>query len=224
MSNPAENEHYYDYMEEQYMSELYEEHKKEAIEEFTVERLQSYFLANKLLAKPAVAALSQARTLVTANATAGLLFSVIAIEVGLKTTLLKPIVYGLVHTDSIAALITDLTVSHTGMDRYRGLLLQILQEHGGVDLENYKRLKSNKTLWEETKEVQKLRNAMMHRAETVSEEQADLALCVGSEILERIFPSVVEAIGLHLHDGYRICDDWKCKYQDILPRGLTDVT
>lgn len=55
---------------DEYMSQLYEEHKKEAIEEFTEERLQSYYLNHKLLAKPAVHALSEARNLIGINETA----------------------------------------------------------------------------------------------------------------------------------------------------------
>ncbi len=48
---------------EDYMSQLYEEHKKEAIEEFTGERLQSYYLNNRLLAQPAFDALTESRKL-----------------------------------------------------------------------------------------------------------------------------------------------------------------
>ena len=134
-------------------------------------------------------------------------------EVGLKAILLKPIVHGLVHAESVASLITDLTVSHTGMDRYRTLLLHVLQEHGGVDLNTFKRPGSSKTLWEEINEIQKIRNAIMHRAEKASEQNADLALGVASEIVDNIFPEVVVKMGFHLHDGYRICSDWKCKHE-----------
>lgn len=209
---------------DQYMAELYEEHKKEAIEEFTSDRLKSYFLDNELLAKRAVEALSNARNLITLNPTAGFMFATIAMEVGLKSTLLQPIVYGLVHAESVAALITDLTVSHTGMDRYRKLLLQVLQEHGGVDLDAFKRSGSNIVLWEEIKNVQRIRNPVMHRGELASKEHAELALGVASEILEAIFPSVVNKMGLHLHDGFRICADWKCKYENTPIRRIIEGT
>ena len=199
---------------DQYMAELYEEHKKEAIEEFTAERLSTYFLDNKLLAKPAVQALSTARNLITTNPTAGFIFAAIAMEVGLKSSLLKPIVYGLVHAESVASLITDLAVSHTGMDRYRKLLLQLLQEHGGVKLDTYRRQGSNHILWQEIKNVIDIRNHVMHRAELASEENAKLALTAATEILENIFPSVVNRMGMHLHDGFRICNDWKCNYEN----------
>jgi len=197
---------------EDFIAQLYEEHKKEAIEEFTVERLQSYYLKNKLLAKPALQALKEARNLVKLNVTAGFIFGAISMEVGLKATLLKPIVYGLVHIDSIAGIITDLTISHTGMDRYRNLLSQILKDHGAVDLDNYKREGTNKSFWEEIKEVQKVRNLVVHRGQLASVEQAELSINVASEILEKIFPKILNKIGLHLHDDFRVCDDWKCKY------------
>lgn len=199
---------------DQYMAELYEEHKKEAIEEFTGERLSTYFLDNKLLAEPAALALSNARSLMTINPTAGFVFAAIAMEVGLKSSLLKPIVYGLVHAESVAALITDLAVSHTGMDRYRKLLLQLLQEHGGVNLDAHRRQGSNLALWQEIKNVLDIRNRVMHRAELTSKENAELALGVAAEILENIFPSVVNKMGLHLHEGFRICADWKCQYEN----------
>jgi hypothetical protein len=198
-----------------YMAELYEEHKKEAIEEFTAERLQSYFIDNKLLAESATNALSEARNLLHLNATAGFIFGAIAMEVGLKTTLLKPIVHGLVHAESVAALITELTISQPSMGRYSKLLFQILEKHGGIDLNSYKRVGFKETLWEEINEVQRKRNSIMHRAETVSKEGAELAIGVASEILEKLFPTVIAKIGLHLHDGFRICNDWKCNYENI---------
>lgn len=210
------DEHYHEYLQEQMYADLYGEFNEQAIEEFTIERLRSYYLANRCLARPAVDSLAEARTLIANNATAGFLFSIIAIEVGLKSTLLKPLVYGLVHASSIAELIANLTLSHTGVDRFQDLLFRILKEHGKVDLDDYKRPKSNKTLWQEIKEVQNLRNRVMHRAENVSPEQADLSVCVGSVILETIFPSVLTEMDLHLHEGYRICDDSRCKYQDIM--------
>jgi len=98
------------------------------------------------------------------------------------------------------------------MDRYRNLLSQILKDHSAVDLDNYKRKDSNKTFWEEIKEVQKVRNLVVHRGDLASVEQAELSINVASEIIEKIFPKIISKIGLHLHDSFRVCDDWKCKY------------
>ncbi len=195
------------YLSELYEEQKYEEYRTEAIEEFTDERLKSYFLDNRLLAQRAVEALSAARALIGTNVTASFLFAAISVEVGLKTTLLKPIVYGLVHAESVAGLVTDLAASHTGMNRYRKLLLEILQQYGGVDLDTFKRSGSHKALWEEIREIQSTRNSIVHRAETASEEDAEQALGVAAEILGAIFPAVVKKLGLYLYDGFQICSD-----------------
>ena len=197
---------------EEFMDRLYEEHREQAIEEFTAELLQSYYRSNGLLAKPAFDALVEARNLMKTSITAAFVFSAIAMEVALKETLLKPIVHGLVHAGSVAALVTDLVMGHRSMDRYKDLLLQILREHGGVDLLSYKRSGSRKNIWDEMKTVQAKRNSIVHAAQVASEEETTLALSVASTIMEILFPSVITKMGLHLHDGYRICADWKCQY------------
>lgn len=198
---------------EEFMDRLYKENKEQAIEEFTGELLQSYYRNNGLLAKPAFDALIDARNLMNTSITAAFVFSAIAMEVALKESLLKPIVHGLVHAESVASLVTDLVMGHQSMDRYKDLLLQILLEHGGVDLLSYKRSDSARNIWEEIKTIQKKRNLIVHAAQMASGEEASLALSVASTILETLFPSVITKMGLHLHNGYRICADWKCQYE-----------
>jgi len=51
------------------------------------------------------------------------------------------------------------------MDTYRKLLLETLREHGGVDLDAYRRPKSDKPIWQEIREVQRKRNLIVHKAE-----------------------------------------------------------
>lgn len=205
----TEDEYAYD----QYMEQLYEEHKAEAIDEFTAERLQSYYSDNRLLAQPAFLILAEAKNLAEVNSTAGFIFGAIAMEVGLKEALLKPIVFGLVHVASSASLVTNLVMSHQSMDRYKDLLLQILRDHGGVDLQSYNRPNSTKTIWEEIKALQTKRNHILHAAQTASGDEAALSLGVASTIITELFSGVVTRMGFHLHDGYRICDDWKCKFK-----------
>jgi len=197
---------------EEFMDRLYEEHKEQAIDEFTAELLQSYYRSNCLIAKPAFDALVEARNLMKTSITGAFVFSAIAMEVALKERLLKPIVHGLVHAGSVASLVTDLVMGHRSMDRYKDLLLQILREHGGVDLLSYKRSGSEKSIWDEIKRVQTKRNLIVDTAQVASEEEASLALNVAFTIMETLFPSVIRKMGLHLHDGFRICADWKCQY------------
>jgi hypothetical protein len=197
---------------EEWMEELYAEHSKQAIEEFTAERLQSFYLNNPLLVKPPLDALVESRLLLGAHPAAALVFAAIATEVGLKEVLLKPVVYGLVHSESAATLITELALGHTGMDRFRDLLYQILSEHGGLDLGSFVRPGCSKKLWEEVRDVQKRRNAILHRAELRSYEDVRQSIEVASCILETLFPAVATQLGLHIHDGFRLCNQWRCRY------------
>ena len=184
------------------MSALYEEHKEQAIQEFTVERLQSYYIHYPDIAKPAFHALSEARQLISRHPTASFIFSAISIEVGIKVTLLKPVVYGLVHSESLASIITDMVIRQTSIDRFQKLLFKILSEYGGIDLDILKRPRSPKLLWDEMKNVQKRRNQVIHRAERVNINESKQALSVAAYVLENIFPNLVEYIDLHIHkDG-----------------------
>ena len=74
---------------EEYMDQLYEEHKEQAIEEFIDERLQSYYGEHRLLAEPAFGAFTEAKKLINTSATAAFLFSAIAVEVALISTVTK---------------------------------------------------------------------------------------------------------------------------------------
>lgn len=196
---------------DQYMAELYQEHKKEALQEFTTERLQSYFLKNPDLAVKAIRMLVEARQLLEASPAAALVFASSAMELGLKMVLLRPVVYGLVHTDSTAGLVTDLTLAHVGMERFRNLLFRILTDHGGVDLPTLTRPGEAKTLWQEITEVGDERNRVLHRGEEASEEQAHRAINVAALLLENIFPALVARLGLHLHERMRVCGELKCR-------------
>jgi len=197
---------------EEYMDQLYEEHKEQAIEEFIDERLQSYYGEHRLLAEPAFGAFTEAKKLIHTSATAAFLFSAIAVEVGLRETLVKPIVFGLVHTLSVASLITGMVLSRPDQRKYRNLLLHLLGEHGGVDLNSYKRPGSPRSIWEEIIDVKKKRDLIVHQAQIATSDEAILALSVATTVLEILFPTVVKRMGFHLHEGFKICDNWKCKY------------
>ena len=170
---------------------LYEEHYEEAIKEFTAERLLSYYQANPDLAKPARHSLVYAQSLMPEHPKAALVFAATAMELGIKVVLLKPIVFGLVHTEALASFITDLTTQHTGMVRFHGLLTEVLKHFGGVDLKTFKRTGSNRTLWQEIVEVQKARNGVIHRGENAEDSTAELAVAVAHSLLHGIVPQVV---------------------------------
>lgn len=163
---------------EEWMEGLYREHKEQAIEEFTSERLKSFYLADPLLLKLPVAALGEALTLLDTHTTAAQVFATIAAEVGLKGALLKPVVHGLVHSESTAEMVTALTLRHTRFDFFHKLLSQILAEHGGVDLTTYTRAGVSKPFLQEIEAIQKCRDLIVHRGEPATRAQADQAIAV----------------------------------------------
>ena len=188
---------------EQWLEALYEEHLiEEAIAEFTTERLQSFYTENPLIAEAPFRALNEARQLFAeSHYSAAFVFASIAIETGIKTLLLKPIVYGLIHSDSTAQMVADLVVSQAGIDRFRGLLFQILLELVGIDLKTFTRTGCKPTLWEEILNSRTRRNQIVHRADMASEQETEQAISIASCILEVIFPDTIQQIGLHLRDN-----------------------
>src|ERR1039458_3061309 len=95
---------------EEHDEELYRQHYEDAVKEFTAERLQSYYITHPTLAEPANGILRDAQSLTQSNRRAALVFAVIAIELAIKTVLLKPIVFGLVHMEGLARFITELAI------------------------------------------------------------------------------------------------------------------
>ncbi len=212
----AAREEYEWELREQFIPELYEEFAKdvlsgkadlytEVIEQFKSERLHSFYINNPRVAERALYALDQARALESSYPSAALVFAVIAIEVGLKATLLKPILYGLVNIDSAAALITRLVPDQHNED-FKNILFGILKEVGGVDLLEFKRSGCNQTLWEEMMNIRALRNRVTHAAEEVTRDDAKHALEIAGAVIEDLFPSVITALGLKTADRLRIVD------------------
>ncbi|MCK9635634.1 MAG: hypothetical protein M0R41_05095 [Methylobacter tundripaludum] len=203
--NDAAMDAFYDEMREQLYPEI--------INDFTSERLQSYFLSYPEAAKPAYLALEESLRLRDAGFfSAAFLFAVIAAEVAVKTALLKPIVHGLIHNLHTSTLITDLVVRN-GLDRIENLLFESLNSVANIDLNSFCRPTSDQKLWSEIKDLQKKRDHLVHRAQMPSSTEAEIAISVASAVLETVFPIVIKAIDLHLHERGRICNDSLCKLE-----------
>jgi hypothetical protein len=185
--------------------EIFKENYDEAVSGFTSERLNSYYLKHPDLARPARESFLYAQSLMPSFPQAALLFSVTATELAWKTVLLKPFVFGLVHTEGLADFVTELTIKHAGMDNFKKLLTAILTEFGGVNLIEYKRDGSSRTLWEEIKEIQEARNLLLHKGKNAPDGTADLAISVAGTLLNIIFPQVIGKLGLHLHNKITVC-------------------
>lgn len=205
---------YDDYARDEWISSLYSDFAKEVlaghddlygevIDQFTSERLQSYYLSNPRVAERALWALGQARSLLTSHPAACLVLAATASEVGLKSGLLKPILHGLVHDDAMAVIIAEL-VPEQRNDKFQNLLFGILKEYGGVDLRTFKRSDAKLTLWEEMQGTQKLRNGVVHRAEAIAPADAQKAVDIATVIVERVFPAVIAKLGLEIGASFEV--------------------
>ena len=179
----AQQEAAYDEFVASLAEELYDEHRDQAIEEFITERLQSYYERNSSIAVNALTFLETSKSLLDKDPTASLLYSSISTEVILKAVILKPIVSGLVHSESISELIATVLTKQTGVDRFKDLIFKILEEYVEIKegAAKYSRPESEMSLWKERELVQKVRNSVAHRAQFCSVADAQLSLAVAHE-------------------------------------------
>lgn len=207
---------------DQFIDELYKDFRTSARDEFYIElydevvkdfkesRLKAFYLANPSVAELASAALTESKTLLPSHPSAALVFAITAGEVCLREALLNPVIYGLFHTESAAELIVKIVVKIKDEKLYKALT-RALADHTGVDLHMHKRPGSLKNLWEEMVEVQKQRNSIVHQARLrVTREEAEQAIAISEALLQEIFPGAVKSLGLHLHEGLRVCGSHKC--------------
>ncbi|MGM3412422.1 hypothetical protein KXR69_22790 [Ralstonia holmesii] len=194
-----------DEMYERISEELYPGHKEQAVSEFTAERLQSFYLANPMVMRPAVDALQEGKRLrANGRFSAAVVFFTTAIELLLKATLLQPIVHGLVHSAGLADVIVKHAVGQTGFDRYRSLLSRLFHELAGLDLAKVARDGVATSLIDESQKVQELRNCIIHRGLTCDGTDADRACDVACAVYDEVVSPMLGSIGLVVADRGRI--------------------
>lgn len=200
--NEAQQEQAYSEFADSLAAELYDEHKERAIEEFVSERLSSYYLHHPHIAEQAIAFLKKAKSYKDCDPVASLLYSCSATEVLLKTVLVKPIVYGLVHTESLAELIASKVVGEPTIDRLKQLIFGILEHHIAFEngIEKFCRDGSELPIWDERGKIQKVRNCILHQAKPCKSEDAELSLKVLMAFLG-LTDSLLRNIGLKLSKG-----------------------
>jgi hypothetical protein len=182
---------------EEIRREIYPEHKIQAIEEYTAERLRSFYVKHPDVMRPAVDALQEGKLLLASGRhSAALVFFVSAIELLLKATLLKPVVYGLVHHEGLADAVVRNSLGQAGFDRYENLLAELFERLARIDLKAIYREGHPTKLLEESKELQKVRNNIIHKGDTATGSDAERAHVVAVAVYQRIVTPMLAAIGL----------------------------
>jgi hypothetical protein len=181
---------------------LYPEHYDQAVAEFTSERLRSFYMANRDLSQAPRKALAQARSLVPDHPNAALLLAAVAMEVGLRETILRPVIHGLVHNEALADTVAELVMEmRPTLDRLRQISVRIVAEHGGIDLDNERRPNATQAIWPEMKLLQRRRNKLLHAAVPVSVTDAEDGIAVAAYVLETALPHLLDRLDLNLSDA-----------------------
>jgi HEPN domain-containing protein len=186
--------------------ELYPDHRAQAIEEFTSERLQSYYLQNPDVAVKGALSFKEAKALLkNGHASACIVFAVAAVEQFLKAALLRPVVFGLIHMKSLADLIVEVaTDQNGGLDRYKKLLAGLFKALADIELSSVRRDFAQRPLLEEVKALQDKRNAIVHRGEQATTVEAEQALAVANAVFSEVFVQLLASLGLRVVKGGHI--------------------
>lgn len=187
----------WDELQAHFAHELYPEHKDRAIEEFSTNRLRSYYKSNSFVMRPAVDMIQEGNNLrESGHAAAALVFYTSATELLLKATVLRPVIVGLVHIESLAEGVCAQALAGTGFSRYSKLLSGIFHEIAKIDLEQITREGAARPLLEECARMQDLRNGVIHRGESRIAEEAENANAVAVAVFSQLVQPLLHALGL----------------------------
>lgn len=178
-------------------SELYDETKDEAIAVFTADRLKSFYVQHSSVMRPAVDAIHEGKWQQSNNRqSAALIFHVSAIELLLKATLLKPVIYGLIHNEALAEVVMRYTLGQTGFSRYGELLSELFKTLAKLDLNEIRRDGQSKTLLDECNALQSKRNKVIHQGYPATDEEAETARLVAVAVFDLVVQPMLHSLGL----------------------------
>jgi hypothetical protein len=190
-----------------YHEELYENELKErAIEEFTEERLTSFYFEHPDILRQSFEILRESKLVLEHSPSASLLLSCSCIEVSVKSGILKPIIYGLVHSEVAADIIANTSIKQTGLDRFRDLLAKLISNVASFDIKTYTRSGASKTLWNERADIQTIRNKIAHQAQKCTKDQAELSINVAESFLKELIPNILSALNLEINQNHEVVE------------------
>jgi hypothetical protein len=204
---------------ETFMDRAYESFRESALEDwqlydrivndFKEARLKDYYLDHPGVIEPAKAMLDEARHLLAPHTRASFVLAVASGEVGLNIGIFIPILHGCFHTDSAADLLVRIIVT-TKDQKLTNALRKVFKHFTEIDLETIHRSGSADNLWKEIQGFHKIRNRVLHSAETVGHKEASTAIKVTETILNDVFKAILKKLGLHLHAETHVCGSSGC--------------
>jgi hypothetical protein len=195
-------------LEDYYRSDSFQQDISRGVEEFIDERQKAFYIMNPTVAEPAFNLLTEARELlVLKHYGAAQVIAGAAAEVTLGDAILKPMVYGFVHSDTVAPMVVKIVKDTKQVSRFDALIIEIVSKFSGISLTDATG-GSKKSLWEFVKNVGRQRNEVLHGEglSSVTKEQAEEAIVMATTLFETVFPALLKNLGLHVHSA-KICAD-----------------
>jgi hypothetical protein len=217
----AQNDAAWEEMHERLAEELYPEHKDKAIEEFTQERLCSYYKEHSMVMRPAIDMATEANSLrAGGHYTAAVVFYASAIELLLKATVLQPVIVGLIHNENLADVVVAHTLAGTGFSRYTKLLSHLFEELALIELSEVRRAGAKKPLLEECAELQTLRNTAIHGGKMRTQQEANFAKTLTSAVFHELVEPLLHVLDLTVVKRGEIRELEQAKVQEDLPLSM----
>ncbi|MEZ8747381.1 hypothetical protein AB4369_20780 [Vibrio sp. 10N.261.49.A5] len=158
---------------------LYLDKRDEFSKQYSTDLVKEYYLDHPHLAnnvRNTVRAMMQVQDV---EPLSSLIMAMTSLEVLTKNVLLRPFMTGMLHNGFLAELITKQVLSQNGLDRFNNLLYWIIDEHladrEGSDSSDIKFISGRKTIWQTRSELQKIRNEVIHKANSCSAQDAQNA-------------------------------------------------
>lgn len=120
-----------------------------AIGRFEAERVASYLLERPSLAAPAFFCLEKAEAVLVSDPVQAQALATSAMKYAVMELFFTPIIQGMLYDDQAADSFVEEQVEGLGLENFHHLLLQVLEEHAGVDLSGGLRAGSSDPLWHE---------------------------------------------------------------------------
>jgi hypothetical protein len=188
-----------DALYEEGMDYLYEQFKTQYEDEFIFNKIQKFYENNHEIVKTPIQNLANAKLLFENQYyTPAFIYAVISIEVGIKSIILKPILYSLTIDDNAGLLLYNQTLKLKSLQYVDKFYYEVLEEFTALNFKTKSKDNTTKTIWQEWEVIQKLRNKVMHEGISVEKDDTQNAIDMASYVYDELIPIVLDKFYWHL--------------------------
>lgn len=191
-----------DILYEKMMDDLYAEFKEQFEDEFIHERMCKFYKNHRMIAEAAFKNLHESTILFgSKNYSSAFMHAIIAIEVGIKSVIIRPMLYSLAIDNKVGDLLFKYTFKNKSLPQIPKAYYEILKEIMGLDFESIKRQDCKDEIRKEWDSLQEKRNEFVHQGIFLKKEEAENAINMASYVCGEILPSVLDKFYMYIENG-----------------------